>query len=238
MTPPAHPVQEPRALTAAPQAEAARYALLRRLAPSMRHHLVVNLQPIGMIYEVLDRRLRAAEPNLAEVHESAQKINGFARAALNSSLDVVTWLAPEAESTITPADGVKECLALVATSFSFRGYALRDQGATWPATREVRKCALRNVLTGALIQLTDEQPAPAEIHLSGKESDIGLALTISLRRGEGEQGFSAAPAYRPLTRDDLQALADAEGVQLRRDSDDALCVTFPWTPAPAAAITG
>ena len=41
------------------EAEAARYALLRRLAPSMRHHLVVNLQPIGMIYEVMDRRLRA-----------------------------------------------------------------------------------------------------------------------------------------------------------------------------------
>jgi hypothetical protein len=59
-------------------AEAARYALLRRLAPSMRHHLVVNLQPIGMIYEVMERRLRADPPDLHEVHESAQKINGFA----------------------------------------------------------------------------------------------------------------------------------------------------------------
>ena len=61
----------------------------------MRHHLVVNLQPIGMVYEVMDRRLRAAEPDLAEVHDSAHKINGFARAALNSCLDVVTWLAPD-----------------------------------------------------------------------------------------------------------------------------------------------
>jgi hypothetical protein len=54
-------------------AEAARYALLRRLAPSIRHHLVVNLQPIGMIYEVLDRRLRATEPQLDGVRDSAQR---------------------------------------------------------------------------------------------------------------------------------------------------------------------
>src|SRR3954466_6367326 len=80
-------------------AEAARYALLRRLAPSMRHHLVVNLQPISMIYEVLERRLRAPEPDLVHVHESAQKINGFARAALASCLDVVTWLAPQESAT-------------------------------------------------------------------------------------------------------------------------------------------
>ena len=48
-------------------AEAARYALIRRLAPSMRHHLVVNLQPIGMIYEVMDRRLRAFDVRTGRV---------------------------------------------------------------------------------------------------------------------------------------------------------------------------
>ncbi|NNU44225.1 hypothetical protein [Ramlibacter montanisoli] len=52
----------PRATMAPAEAEAARYALLRRLAPSFRHHLVVNLQPIGMIYEVMERRLRAPAP--------------------------------------------------------------------------------------------------------------------------------------------------------------------------------
>src|SRR6185369_7993641 len=63
--------QEPAlALPASTSAEAARYALLRRLAPSMRHHLVVNLQPIGMIYEVMDRRLRAPEPALGEDRKS------------------------------------------------------------------------------------------------------------------------------------------------------------------------
>ena len=126
-------------------AEAARYALLRRLAPSMRHHLVVNLQPIGMVYEVMDRRLRAAQPDLAEIHESAHKINGFARAALNSCLDVVTWLAPD-EEALTPAnDVVRECLGLLATSLTFRGYALRNEIGALGG--DVRRSAIRTVLT-------------------------------------------------------------------------------------------
>src|SRR3954453_20657798 len=103
-----------------PEAEAARYALLRRLAPSMRHHLVVNLQPIGMVYEIMDRRLRAPEPNLADVHDGAQKINSYSRAALASCVEVITWLSPEDGARTTAAEGVRECLGLVATSFTFR----------------------------------------------------------------------------------------------------------------------
>src|SRR6187402_581347 len=98
------PVSDPPSASyslASPAAEAARYALLRRLAPSMRHHLVVNLQPIGMIYEVMDRRLRAPEPDLANLQDSAGKINTFAKAALASCIDVVGWVAPD-EAVATP----------------------------------------------------------------------------------------------------------------------------------------
>jgi hypothetical protein len=240
MTSPAHTVQEadalapplPAASRASAHAEAARYTLLRRLAPSMRHHLVVNLQPIGMIYEVMDRRLRAAEPKLAEVHESAQKINGFARAALQSSLDMVTWLAPEEGATITESVGLKDCMSLLSTSFTFGGYPIRNQVAQ--VEGQVGKAAMRNVLAGALMHLTDEHPAPAEIELLAQAGDHGLVLTIRLRATAGEQGFSTAPAYRPLTRADFQALADAEGAQVLRDGEHALCITVPWA-SPAVA---
>src|SRR3954466_3042218 len=106
----AQPPQAPApALTTPRLAEAARYALLRPLAPSMRHHLVVNLQPIGMIYEVMDRRLRAPTPDLAHVQDSASKINGFSRAALASCLDVVSWLAPDDTVPIAVDEAVREC---------------------------------------------------------------------------------------------------------------------------------
>ncbi len=211
------------------QAESARYALLRRLAPSMRHHLVVNLQPIGMIYEVLDRRLRAAEPNLAELHESAQKINGFARAALGSSLDVITWLAPEEEATIAVPEGVGECLSLIATSFTFRGYALRNEATALDG--EVQRSAMRSVLTAALIHLADVNPAPAEIHLATQGTPGGLEVVLSLRPSDGDQGFSTAPAYRPLAWADVEALARADGAEASHQDSKVVRIKLPWKGA-------
>ena len=227
------PVQQPSAaLPAARLAEAARYALLRRLAPSMRHHLVVNLQPIGMIYEVMDRRLKAPEPNLGEVHESAHKINGFAKAALHSCLDVVTWLAPDEEVLTTAEAGVRECLGLVATSLTFRGYAMRNEVAAIP--REIRRSALRNVLTAILMHATDQNPAPADIVLSAEAEAAGLTLTLTLRRTEGEPTFTGEPAYRRLDWSDVEALAGAESVQLARTGNQRLQLTIPWA-SPANA---
>jgi hypothetical protein len=231
MTSTARNVQAPAAGQPDPSlAEAARYALLRRLAPSMRHHLVVNLQPIGMIYEVLDRRLRAAEPDLAEVHESAHKINGFARAALNSCLDVVTWLAPDEEVSTTTAEGVRECLGLLATSLTFRGYTLRNE--VQPVPGEVRRSAIRCVLTAALIHATDENPAPSEVVLAAEHQPGALVLTLTLRPSAGEQGFSPEPVYRPLEWSDVEALAAAEGVDASREGRQRLRISIPFAANP------
>lgn len=217
----------PAALAAA---EAARYALLRRLAPSMRHHLVVNLQPIGMIYEVLDRRLRAAEPDLASVQESAQKINGFARAALNSCLDVVSWLAPDDDAVATIAEGARESASLLASSLSFRGYALRNEVGV--VTGEVRRATLRNLLTGLLVHATDERDAPAELVLRGEAAAAGARLTLSVNSTDGDRGFASEPTYRPFTWSDLEALALAEGAEVIRDDQQCFTLVLPWAQPP------
>jgi C4-dicarboxylate-specific signal transduction histidine kinase len=208
--------------------EAARYALLRRLAPSMRHHLVVNLQPIGMVYEIMDRRLRAPEPNLADVHDNAQKINSYAKAALASCLDVVTWLAPDESATLTASEGVRECLALVGTSFTFRGFTLRNE--VGDVQGNVQRGAFRNVVTGALVYLSDAREPPAEITVAAKAASGGLEVVLAARDGKGEPGFATAPAYRPLTWADVEALARADGVQLQRE-DATLRLTLPWVSA-------
>ena len=223
--------QPPSPLSPATGAEAARYALLRRLAPSMRHHLVVNLQPIGMIYEVMDRRLRAPQPDLSQLHDSAQKINGFARAALGSCLDVVTWLAPEEGSVATVEEGVAECLGLLATSLGFRGYALRDQTGHLPRT--VRRTAIRNVLTAALLHLTDELPPPGELVLQARAGATGAELLLALQPVPGEQGIYGEPGYRALEWADLQALAAAESTTLVRPDARSISLLFPWADPPA-----
>ncbi len=216
------------AVLPAPEAEAARYALLRRLAPSMRHHLVVNLQPIGMVYEVMERRLRGAQPDLAHVHESARKINGFARAAIDSCLDVVSWLAPDGAVPTEVQPCVRECSALLATSFSFRGYALRNEVGHMPG--EVRRSALRSLVTGALIHSTDHLPPATELVVTARPEDDAAIISIATRDSDGDQGFATEPGYRKLEWRDLQALAVADGATVSREGA-RIEIRVPWLQA-------
>lgn len=210
------------------EAEAARYALLRRLAPSMRHHLVVNLQPIGMIYEVMERRLRAPVPDLAHVQDSANKINGFAKAALGSCLDVVGWLAPDDTVTITVEDAVRECTALLATSLSFRGYALRHEATPLPGV--VRRSGIRSLLSAVLIHCTDHVAAPADLELSCTAEADGARVSVNVRKTQGDTGFTGEPNYRRISWEDLQALAAADGVRLAREGE-RIELRLPWVEA-------
>ena len=207
------------------EAEAARYALLRRLAPSMRHHLVVNLQPIGMIYEVMDRRLRQPQPDLAHVQDSAGKINGFAKAALASCLDVVSWLAPDDSVTVAVDAAVRECAALLATSLGFRGYALRNEVA--PLQGQVRRSGVRCLLTGTLLYATDHAAAPADLEIRATAEQDAALLTVQVRPTSGDRGMAAEANYRKLAWSDLQALAAADGVQLARQGD-RIELRLPW----------
>lgn len=208
-----------------PEAEAARYALLRRLAPSMRHHLVVNLQPIGMIYEVMDRRLRQPQPDLGHLQDSASKINGFAKAALASCLDVVSWLAPDDSVTVPVDAAVRECAALLATSLGFRGYALRNE--VGPLEGVVRRSGVRCLLSAILVHATDHAAAPADLELEATDEGEAARLSVRVRATRGDRGFSAEANYRKLTWADVQALAQADGVQVSRDGE-RIDLRLPW----------
>ncbi|HKB53509.1 MAG TPA: hypothetical protein VKD22_05860, partial [Ramlibacter sp.] len=104
-----------------------------------------------------------------------------------------------------------------------------------PMPGEVRRAALRTVLTGALIHATDSTRAPADIALSAHALPQALLLTLTLRPTDGEPSFSADPPYRPLEWADLEALAAAEGVQLTREGPLLLRIALAWVASPTAA---
>jgi hypothetical protein len=206
------------------QVEAARYTLLRRIAFAMRHHMVVHLQPIGMITEVMERRLRLPDPDLGQVHESMAKINGFSRAAVQSCLDVVTWLAPEDGARTTLDAGVQESVAMLRSNFSFRGFTLKDEVGVAPT--EVSRASLRNVLPAVLVALTDHASSPADVVLTASAGTGNAVLTVTVTPTDGSQGFAGDPPYRLLEWQEAQILARAEGVALEREGQQAR-ITFP-----------
>lgn len=211
-------------------AEAARYALTRRLLPVLRHHMVVNLQPIGMIYEVLDRKLIGGGPDLAPIREGLGKINTLARAAIGSCLDVVTWLAPDPAAVTSLGSGVAECLELLSNNFRFRGFntinEVGDVGC------QVSQSALREVLTSALMAATDGADGPVELRIRASSESGDARVTIDTGPGEGT-GFSTELAYRSIVWDDVEALARAHGTMLSHDGA-RVTMAYPLAQATAA----
>lgn len=211
-------------LSEAQRVEAVRYALLRRLALAMRHHMVVHLQPMGMITELMERRLAAPQPDLRQLQESMGKIHGLARAAVDSCLDVVTWLAPVAGASVPLDAGVRECTGLLRSSFSFRGFPLAEApgGVDLPVARS----AMRHVLPAVLLALTDREPPPAHVHVRTARVQERAEVSVEVVPKAGDPGFPGNHPYRLLDWQEVELLARAEGVTLNREGALAR-ITFP-----------
>jgi hypothetical protein len=220
------PDKQEKTLDAVPDrlVEAAHYALLRRLAFAMRHHMVVHLQPIGMITEVMERRLRSPLPDLGQMRESMIKINGYSRAAVQSCLDVVSWLAPEDGATVALDAGVDECLALLRSGFAFRGFTVKDEVGT--VSLPLARAGLRNVLPACLLALTDRAVSPADLVLTAQPGAGQAVLTVEVRPGQGSPGFAGDAPYRLLEWHEVEALARADGIALDRRGEQ-IRITIP-----------
>lgn len=199
-------------------AEAARYGVLRRLAPALKHDMVVNLQAISMMAEVLSARLERGSPGAAEFQSSIAKLNRLARDAVMNCLKVAAWIEPGEDEGVRVKEGVEECLALLGTNFNFRGFTLATE---LPDTDfQVWRTTLRNLLVASLIALTDAAPGPSEVRI--KAEILNGFAEISVRvtpRTEKSDALPIGPSYRQLDWSDVQALATAESVELVRGPD-------------------
>lgn len=199
-------------------AEAARYSVLRRLAPALKHDMVVNLQAVAMMAEVLNARLERGLSNPNELQKSVSKINRLAREAVMSCLDVAAWIEPGEDEGIRLRDGVDECLGLLAGNFNFRGFSIDPEVPD--VDFEVSREALRNLLCAALITLTDAAASPADVLVKAEVAAGFAVLTVRCEaRAADPDAMPFAVAYRELDWSDVQALASAESVELLRTCD-------------------
>lgn len=196
------------------QIEAARYAVLRRLAPCLRHHMVRPLQPIGLIYGVLHHKLSAEQPDLESVRHEAEKINDFAKSALDECMDMGTWLAPDAGVLIAADSGVQNCVGLLASMLHFCGFRLVNTVEKLPA--QVQRDAMRMVLGAALLALTDSMDEPATLTIRAETTPTHVTIGLQVGQTEERPVDIYDDGYRKLSWSDVQALAHAEQVGLSR----------------------
>lgn len=213
-------------------AEAARYSVLRRLAPALKHDMVVNLQAVAMLAEVLNARLERGLTSASEFQKGISKINRLARDAVMTCLDVAAWIEPGEGEGIRLSDGVTECVGLLAGNFNFRGFSIRNEVPD--VEFEVSREALRNLLSAALITLTDTATTPTEVLIKAEVAAGFAVLTIrSEARDCDPEVKPFSVSYRQLDWTDVQALAVAESVELFRTTDQ-IVMRFPRAVATSA----
>lgn len=192
--------------------EASRYALLRRLTPTLRHHMAGEFQPIGMMAALLERRLQQPSPDMAGLRDNCAAVGNLSRNAAETCVNLMSWVAPRAGTLVSVSEGITECVNLLSTSLRFRGFALTSQAPEMAA--RVSCTAVRSVLTAAILALSDTASGPADLHVSaqseGPQVLISLTLTPAVRPADNH----GSEDYRALTWGDVDALASAESVGL------------------------
>ena len=198
-------------------AESARYALLRRLAPAIRHDMAGALQPISMVAAMLEKRLQKPDPDLLALGKNVNAINALARDASLACMQLMTWLSPRLDEPTPVATGVAEAIALVATDLSFKGFVMLNQCATPDVGIAVRVGVLRGLFMAALLALTDSHPGPAHVLLNAQRDAGTVVLSIAVEPREDDQIEvlgGMPPPFRNLDWDDVRALAAAEAAVL------------------------
>lgn len=195
-------------------AEAAHYALMRRLMPAIRHDIAGSLQPIGMMAAMLQKRMQAPTPDLAQLGKNSQALSNLSREAAVTSQNLMTWLAPRDNNPVTVSAGIEESLGLISTELSFRGFSIANETAA--LQMELPRGVLRSVFTASLIALTDLFEGAANIVVTAVMTGNATLLQIALEAGGSPDLVPQGrmPPYRCLDWDDVQALAAEQGVSL------------------------
>jgi hypothetical protein len=140
--------------------------------------------------------------------------------------DLVGWLEPEVRDACGVREAVGECAALLAQGLAARRFVLTDGVADIEG--QVMRCAVRNVLTAALLHATDEFSPPAVLRLHASANHAGVTLVVSVHPAQGEFGGAQEPGYRALTWIDVECLARSEGALARRATANEIALYFPW----------
>ncbi|KQP35263.1 hypothetical protein [Pseudorhodoferax sp. Leaf274] len=194
--------------------EAARYAVLRRMGSAIRHQIAGSLQPVSMVASLLERRVQAPAPNMDALRRNCSEMNTLARSASSECVALMGWLAPHEGEQVALGAGVADCLHLLTTELSFRGFTVLD--TTQAVHARVARLGLRTLVPACLMALTDAAAAPSQVRIEANaEGAVAHLSMVLVPAPDAEGAAQRAKAYRPLTWSDVTALAQAEGVDLQ-----------------------
>lgn len=206
-------------------AEAASYAVLRRIAPALRHDVAGFMQPVGMLVMVLQRRLQMPEPDLQAIAENVTSVSALAKEATTGCMNAMDWTASREDACVSLPAGVDEVVRLLAIELSGRGLsATHDMAADMPANRPANKARVprrffRSVLAAALLAWCDQKPGAGVLRISGSSDANEAELKLQFEADGTALPPDAGSPQRRIGWNDVEALARASGATLSMGDD-------------------
>lgn len=202
-------------------AEAARYAVLARLMPVLRHDVAGALQPIRTLLLVLERRVQRAEPDLEAIAKAVASVSTLTKQATIDCMSALGWMASPEDVHVSLRSSVDEATQLLALELSVNSLSLvngiADDSATAPQS------FLRSVFMGALLAFCDHCVARGTLQVTfdAAAADSPQPDRLQLRMLPDETGktpssLEGGRKYRTIGWPDVAAMAHACGVQMAR----------------------
>jgi len=217
-------------------AEAACYAVLRRIAPVLRHDVAGFMQPVGMLMMVLQRRVQMPEPDLQAIAKNVVSASALAKEAAAGCMNAISWIAAREDSAVSLQSSVNQAAKLLAMELSAQGLEISNIISSDAVV--VPQSFFRSVLVGALLAFCDQRMTGSTLQIS-LEVETGNNTApnrLMLRMLPGDvaavSGLTDSPAMGHLSRridwPDVEAMARSFGVTMDR-GDGYLAVGLPKT---------
>jgi len=187
-------------------AEAARYAVMRRIAPTLRHHMDGEFQPLTLLAALVERNLKTGAVDKAT--ENSLSLGLQSRLANRRCASLLDWAVMSATAPSPAGQALQDCARLLGAVLSLRGFGLKLHAheLSMPLGPGLWRC----LLPAALLYLSDRAQTPGRLHLRSRAD--GAQTLIEIRLEMAQQPAARMPApERPIRWDDVCALARAEG---------------------------
>ena len=212
-------------------ADAARYAVLCRIMPVLRHDVAGSMQPVRMLLMVLERRVQIADPDMEAIAKSVASMSTLTKQATVDMMSALGWMASNEDIPVSLRSSVDEASKLLALELSTNALALVNGIADDAATAS--QSFLRSVFMGAVLAFCDQRVSGGTLQVTFDAATRGSQQPdqLQLRMLPDDAGKSPAPLddgrkCRAIGWPDVQAMAQSCGVQMAR-GDGWLTLDLP-----------
>jgi hypothetical protein len=192
-----------------PDVAAIRFALLRRLAPGMRHRLMGQLQALQFSAE-LAGRLLDADAQRPKLETSVRQLAPQTQAAVDAAATLIEWLREDERATTSLEDSLPQYLRVAGDDWNLRGIEgtvdVRTDGA------HVAKAALRELAVTSLLALTDAQPGALDVRVAAERAGDEIVVRMSAKAGNRRSPLPELARASRIGCFEVNALAAAHGI--------------------------